>query len=91
MKTLVISAALATLLTSPAFAQAYGPFGSGNIVFPPGASNDGSPLVAPNATNSAGSYAYETRPVPKPEHTANARRLRVLHHVKHVRRADAQD
>jgi hypothetical protein len=74
MKILVIGAALATLVASPAFAQAYGPFGSGNLVFPPGASADGSPLVAPNATDhvatseSEQSSAHAEAPKPKHRH-----------------------
>jgi hypothetical protein len=76
MRTLVIGAALVTLIASPAFAQSYGAF-------------DGSPLVAPNATDSAGPYAYE--PAPAPEHPALVRHSRVRHHVKQVQRDDTQN
>jgi hypothetical protein len=52
MKTLVIGAALATLIASPAFAQAYDPsYGSGELTFPPGAPNRSAPVVAPRATD----------------------------------------
>jgi hypothetical protein len=91
MRTLIIGAALATLIASPAFAQAYGPYGSGNIVFPPGASNDGSPLVAPNATDSASHYAYEPGPASAPEHTPHVQHSRLQHHVRHAQRDDTRN
>jgi hypothetical protein len=90
MRTLVIGAALAALIASPAFAQSYAPlYGSGNVVFPPGASYEGTPLVGTRATDSAGPYAYE--PQHAPEHTAQVRRLHVRHHVKQVQRGDTQN
>ena len=52
MRTLVIGAALAMLIASPAFAQTYDPnYGSGNVVFPPGVPNRAGPVVAPRATD----------------------------------------
>jgi hypothetical protein len=52
MRTLVIGAALATLIASPAFAQAYDPtYGSANLTFPPGAANRSAPVVPPRATD----------------------------------------
>jgi hypothetical protein len=91
MRTLVIGAALATLIASPAFAQAYDPnYGSGNLVFPPGAPNRAAPVVPPRATDNirpdtAGSYAYS--PGTGSAQVRQPRHLRVTHaSFRHPRR-----
>jgi hypothetical protein len=95
MRTLVVGAALATLIAMPAFAQSYDPnTGSGNLVFPPGAANRSNPIVAPRATDyvrpeMAHSYAYA------PDHgsvRAKTHRVHFVHKtVRHPRRKETQD
>jgi hypothetical protein len=94
MRTLVIGAALATLIAAPAFAQAYDPnLGSGNLVFPPGAANRAAPVVPPRATDnvspaSADSYAY----APDRGFAYATRPARVVHkQIRHPRRKNTQD
>jgi hypothetical protein len=95
MRTLIIGAALAALIATPAFAQSYDPnYGSGNLVFPPGAANRAAPVVPPRATDnvspeSADSYAYA------PDHAsayAAPRRVHIAHkQIRHPRRENTQD
>lgn len=103
MRTLVIGAALATLIASPAFAQAYDPsYGSGALVFPPGAPNRADPVVPPRATDnvtpemahrlavgsdSGPAHSYAYSPASRPAHAQQPRHRRV--HVQN-RRDDIQ-
>ena len=76
MRTLIIGAALATLIASPAFAQSYG-------------ASVGTAFGPPNATEPASPYAYE--PEPATVHAAKVRHSSVQHHVKHVQRDTMQN
>ena len=76
MRTLIIGAALATLIASPAFAQSYG-------------ASVGTAFGGPTPTDSASPYAYE--PEPAPVHAAKVRHSSVQHHVKHVQRDNMQN
>jgi hypothetical protein len=96
MRTLIIGAALATLIASPAFAQAYDPnYGSGNLVFPPGAPNRAAPVVPPRATDNvtpvtADGYAYE--PEGGTARAQEERHVRATHKpVHHMRRNHTQN
>jgi hypothetical protein len=94
MRTLIIGAALAALIATPVFAQAYDPnYGSGNLVFPPGAANRAAPVVPPRATDnvspaSADAYAY----APEGGLAYAPRQVHVVHKpVRHPRRDNTQD